>query len=407
MIEIRGKYTSAKIFNDNAEEAALDQIRALCDLPFAAGAQVRVMPDVHAGTGCVIGFTADIRGSVIPNIVGVDIGCGMRTVLLGKGNFDFEKLDEAVRRFIPAGMNVREGRPERFSDLQKLHCYRDLKNSGRLERSLGTLGGGNHFIEADKDDDGNFYLVIHTGSRNLGKQVAELHQQLAVDLCSGKKELFDARRELIALYKEEGRRQEIQGALAALEADFAAHVPDFPPELCHLTGQYRDEYLEDMHICQQFARRNRELIAELLLRHWLGADAAEFEAFETVHNYIDHDSNIIRKGAVSAKKGETLLIPINMRDGSLLCVGKGNEDWNCSAPHGAGRKYSRMKARELFSVEDYAREMQGIYTTSVGTDTLDECPMAYKDMDEILSNLEPTATVQKIIRPVYNFKAGE
>lgn len=407
MIEIRGQYTSAKIFSDTVEGAALDQIRALCDLPFAAGARVRVMPDVHAGAGCVIGFTADIRDSVIPNIVGVDIGCGMRTVLLGKGTFDFEKLDEAVRRYIPAGMDVHEGRIERFPALQQLHCYRDLKNSGRLERSLGTLGGGNHFIEADKDDDGNFYLVIHTGSRNLGKQVAELHQKLAIDLCSGKGDLFEARRELIARYKEEGRRTQIQAALAALEADFAARTPDFPPALCHLTGRWRDEYLDDMRICQQFARRNRELIAEILLRHWLGTDATQFETFETVHNYIDHDSGIIRKGAVSAKKGETLLIPINMRDGSLLCTGKGNEDWNCSAPHGAGRRYSRMKARELFSVEDYAREMQGIYTTSVSADTLDECPMAYKDMDEILANLEPTAAVQKIIRPVYNFKAGE
>ena len=285
--------------------------------------------------------------------------------------------------------------------------FRELKDSRRLERSLGTLGGGNHFIEVDADGEGALYLIIHTGSRNLGKQVAERYQTLAVDLASGKGELFAARRELIAKFKAEGRRAEIQPALKALEASFTARQPSTPKDLCFLTGPEREDYLHDMALCQDFAVRNRALIADTLLKGLFGEELADFDRFETVHNYIDLTDRIVRKGAVSARTGERLLIPINMRDGSLLCEGLGNPDWNGSAPHGAGRLCSRAEARTRFTVEAFRESMAGIFTTSVGEDTLDECPMAYKSMDHILKNLGPTAAVKAVLRPRYNFKAGQ
>ncbi len=406
MLNIEGKFASAVVFADEIEESARAQIGLLLDQPFAEGCRVRIMPDVHAGAGCVIGFTADLGDKVVPNLVGVDIGCGMLTVALGKRKVDFAALDGLIRAEIPAGTAVHEGRKARFP-LEELRMFRELKDSRRLERSLGTLGGGNHFIEVDADGEGALYLIIHTGSRNLGKQVAERYQTLAVDLASGKGELFAARRELIAKFKAEGRRAEIQPALKALEASFTARQPSTPKDLCFLTGPDREDYLHDMALCQVFAVRNRALIADTLLKGLFGEELADFDRFETVHNYIDLTDRIVRKGAVSARTGERLLIPINMRDGSLLCEGLGNPDWNCSAPHGAGRLCSRAEARTRFTVEAFRESMAGIFTTSVGEETLDECPMAYKSMDHILKNLGPTAAVKAVLRPRYNFKAGQ
>lgn len=404
---IKGEYNSAIVYTDIIEENAAEQLKTLCSLEFSKDCKIRVMPDVHAGAGCVIGFTADLGERVIPNIVGVDIGCGMLTVELGKREIDLAALDDVIRRFVPCGKAVHEGRIVRFPELQELRCYRGLKDTKRIERSIGSLGGGNHFIEIDSDEDGNKYLVIHTGSRNLGKQVAEYYQNLAYELHIGKDKLFEEQQRIIDEYKAAGRKSEIQSAIKALKSSFAAKEPTIPKELCFLTGEYRQMYLDDMKICQEYAALNRRTIAELILKNAFSAELSDFSYFETVHNYIDHDSNIVRKGAVSAKNGEKLLIPINMRDGSLICVGKGNPDWNFSAPHGAGRLYSRAAAKEKFSVEEFMSSMAGIYTTTVNASTLDECPMAYKSMDDIVNNISPTADIVKIIKPLYNFKAGE
>lgn len=407
MIEIKGAYNTAKIYTDTIEENAAEQIEQLCNQEFVKGCRIRIMPDVHAGAGCVIGFTADLGKMVIPNIVGVDIGCGMLTVELGKVDIDFAALDGIIRTFVPSGKNIHQGRIAKYPELQNLHCYRNLKKTRWIERSIGTLGGGNHFIEIDRDDQDNKYLVIHTGSRNLGKQVAELYQEMAYDICRGADRLFEQQKQLIEEYKAAGRRSEIQAAIKELKANFQAKEIDIPKELCYLTGEYRDMYLHDMKICQEFAVINRIQIANIILDHMFGKPISEFEHFQTIHNYIDHDSNIVRKGAVSANQGEKLLIPINMRDGSLICVGKGNQDWNCSAPHGAGRLYSRKSAKENFTVDEFKKSMEGIFSTSINESTLDESPMAYKNMDDIVKNITPTAEIIHIIKPVYNFKAGE
>lgn len=407
MKTITGKYSSAIVYTDVIEDTAEEQIKLLCDQSFAQGSRIRIMPDVHAGKGCVIGFTADLGDMVIPNIVGVDIGCGMYTVELGKIDIDYEKLDGAIRKNVPSGRNVHEGRIVRFPELLKLKCYRNLKDARRLERSIGTLGGGNHFIEADRDDDGNKYLVIHTGSRNLGTQVAEYYQSLAYELMCGKDKLFEQQNEIIERYKAEGRRSEIQSAIKALHRDFQAQECDTPRELCYLTGEYREMYLHDMRICQEFASLNRVTIAQIILGEAFGMQLSDCPHFETIHNYIDMESNIVRKGAVSAKKGEKLLIPINMRDGSLICFGKGDPEWNCSAPHGAGRLFSRGTAKEKFTLDEFRNSMEGIFSTSVHISTIDECPMAYKSMEDIVDNITPTAEIIRVIKPVYNFKAGD
>ncbi|HHX57728.1 MAG TPA: RtcB family protein [Clostridiales bacterium] len=407
MIEINGAYNSAKAFTDNLEDTASEQIELLCNQKFSKGIKIRIMPDVHAGAGCVIGFTANLGELVIPNIVGVDIGCGMLTVELKNTKIEFQKLDDVIREFVPSGKSVHIGRIKRYPELLNLKCYRSLKDTKRLERSIGTLGGGNHFIEIDADDDGNKYLVIHTGSRNLGKQVAEYYQNLAYEILSGKDKLFEEQEKLIAQYKAEGRRSELQTAIKELKKTFEAKTPNIPKQLCYLTGKYRDAYIHDMKICQEYANFNRITIAEIIIDKLLGKSLTNFEHFHTIHNYIDMESNIVRKGAVSAKSGEKLLIPINMRDGSLICIGKGNEDWNFSAPHGAGRLFSRMSAKNKFTVEEFESTMTGIFTTSISHKTLDECPMAYKDMSHIVNNIGPTAEIYKIIKPLYNYKAGE
>lgn len=392
-----------KVFTENIEPEALNQIYTLIKQPAFSECKVRIMPDVHAGAGCVIGFTADLGDKVIPNIVGVDIGCGMLTVELGAIDIDFERLDTAIRKRVPSGRNVHEGRTVQF-DLQTLRCFRELKDTRRLERSIGTLGGGNHFIEVDIDEDNNKYLVIHTGSRNLGKQVAEYYQSLAVEIMQGKDELYERQAQLIKEYKAQGRKKEIEKAIKELHRKFKPNPLGIPKELCYLTGKYREDYLHDMEICQRFAVLNRNAIASAIIDemgwHSLGA-------FETIHNYIEFGSNMVRKGAISAKDGEKLLIPINMRDGCIIGVGKGNDDWNQSAPHGAGRIMSRSKAKETVSLEEFSQSMEGIYTTSVNVSTLDESPMVYKPMDEIVANIEDTVEILKIIKPIYNFKAAE
>ena len=400
MIEIIGKYNTAKCYAKTFDDGAREQILAICDMQEFASSKIRIMPDVHAGKGATVGTTLTVTDKIVPAMVGVDIGCGMYTVYLGKVDIDLGMLDEVVHT-IPSGRDVWEGRQERF-DLTELRCYRNLKDSKRLERSLGTLGGGNHFIEIDEDDEGGKYLVIHSGSRNLGTQVAEYYQTLAVDLNLGKEDFFRKREELIATYKAEGRRTEIQAALKAMEREFAAKEPSLPASLCYLWGDFMADYLHDVDICQRFAVRNRSLMAEKILA---GAGLTALDCFETIHNYVDIEKMILRKGAVSAKLGEKLLIPINMRDGSLICIGRGNEDWNCSAPHGAGRLMSRTKAFEQLSMDEYKAQMAGIYTTCVVPDTLDESPMAYKNIDEIVECITDTAEIIQRIKPIYNFKA--
>ena len=402
MLEIKGKMNTAICYAKVIEDVAIEQIKRMCDYELTAGNKVRIMPDVHAGKGCTIGTTMTVTDKACPNIVGVDIGCGMYTVKLADKSLDFEKIDEACH-YIPSGRNVWDGRRERF-DIQELKCYRALKDTKRLARSLGTLGGGNHFIEIDKAADGTHYLVIHSGSRNLGKQVAEIYQQLAIDLHAGKEDYFIRREEIIRTYKEAGRRAEIQEALKELAKEYTAKTPDVPEDLCWLYGSFLGDYLHDVEICQRFACRNREIMAETILER---TGMSKEEAFHTIHNYIDTNEMILRKGAIAAHKGERVLIPINMRDGSVIAVGKGNPEWNYSAPHGAGRIMSRGKAKETLSLEEYRASMEGIYTTSVNESTLDEAPMVYKSLDDILDVINETVDIVDIIKPVYNFKAGE
>lgn len=399
-LEIKGKVNTAICYARVVENEAIEQIRRMCDHEFTTGSRIRIMPDVHAGKGCTIGTTMTITDKAVPNVVGVDIGCGMYTVNIGKGDIDFAKLDEAAH-CIPSGMNVWEGRRERF-DLEELYCYRSLNKTKWLERSLGTLGGGNHFIEVDEALDGTKYLIVHSGSRNLGKQVAELYQQLAVELHQGKEKYFQDKEELIRTYKEAGRRNEIQAALKQLKWEKQESI--VPEDLCYLYGKYFEEYLHDVEICQRFAKRNREMMAEIILEKTglVGTDA-----FHTIHNYIDTEEKILRKGAIAAHEGEKVLIPINMKDGSVLAIGKGNPEWNYSAPHGAGRVMSRMKAKATLNMDEYKEMMSGIYTTSVCEKTLDEAPMAYKRLEDIIDVIKESVEVIDVMKPLYNFKASE
>lgn len=400
MLEIRGASTTAICYADIIEEEAVEQIRRMCDQEFTKGCQVRIMPDVHAGKGCTIGTTMTVKDKAVPNVVGVDIGCGMYTVNLGKQEIDLERFDAACH-FVPSGMRAWEGRQERFP-LTELRCYRFLDRTKWIERSLGTLGGGNHFIEIDHASDGTNYLVIHSGSRNLGKQTAEIYQKLAVELNQGKEEYFKKKDALIAEYKAAGRRKEIQQALLNLQ--WGQKPLSVPADLCYVYGSYLEDYLHDVEICQKFAARNRELIAEILLER---AALAGSGGFHTIHNYIDTEEMILRKGAIAAHEGEKVLIPINMRDGSVLAVGRGNPEWNYSAPHGAGRLMSRKKAKESLSMEDYQAAMEGIYTTSVNENTLDEAPFAYKSLDDIIGAIRDSVEVIEIMKPIYNFKASD
>ena len=400
MLELQGKYSTAKVFTDVVDEASIAQVILLCNQEFTQGSRIRLMPDIHAGAGCTVGTTMTISGRVVPNLVGVDIGCGMETVLLRENHVELQKLDKLIYAKIPSGFSVRD-KAHRYMeqiDLSALCCRRKVFID-RAEVSLGTLGGGNHFIELDQDEDGRYYLVVHSGSRHLGLEVATYYQEEAYRQCNGSSTADE--QALIASFKAEGREKEIQKALKALKGTKRTSIPK---ALCYLSGELFDQYIHDMCIIQQFALWSRKAMVDEILK---GMGLHAEDSFTTIHNYIDTDAMILRKGAVSAKAGERLLIPINMRDGSLICVGRGNEDWNCSAPHGAGRLMSRSQAKESFTVSEYKKQMEGIYTTSVGKATLDECPMAYKRMEDITENIGDTVTIDKVIRPVYNFKAGE
>jgi tRNA-splicing ligase RtcB len=399
MIEIQGKYNTAKIFVDKIDDKVKEQIQDLCNQDFTAFSKIRIMPDVHKGAGCTIGTTMTITDKLVPNIVGVDIGCGMETIVLEEKSLDLEALDKFIHGHIPAGENIRKA-AHAFAcdiDLTELEIARevDLK---RAECSIGTLGSGNHFIEVDKDDAGQLYLVIHSGSRHIGLEVAKYYQR------AGYEELLQAGKgagaKLVAAYKEQGRTSEIGKALAELKKQQKEGIS---PNLAYVSGATFYKYLHDMKLMQAFAVLNRKAMAADILQ---ALNLHKKEEFTTIHNYIDTENMILRKGAVSARKGERLLIPMNMRDGSLICIGKGNEDWNNSAPHGAGRLMSRSAAFSKLSLEEFKHEMEGIYSTSVSKKTLDESPMAYKDMNEILKFVEPTVEVIKTIKPIYNFKAG-
>ncbi len=408
-----------KIFTDNVDDNAIAQIKELLSIDVFSDKKIRIMPDVHAGSGCVIGFTGDLGDKVIPNIVGVDIGCGMRVLKLGKiDNIDFHAFHQHIRDNVPSGMTVREARlgfkplageemeiyREAKQIVTSLYCYRDLKDSGRINKAIGSLGGGNHFIELDRDDDGNVYLVIHTGSRNLGKQVADLYQAKAVKhLTEGADELEATIRRTIDEYKAAGRRAELQAVVKEMRRQSRGAVPSLPAALCYVEGEARGQYLHDMRLCQRWAVLNRKLISLLLMKFF--PDVAVLDEFESVHNYIS-DDNIIRKGSISAAVGEKCIIPLNMRDGSLLCTGKGNPEWNCSAPHGAGRVLSRTQAYEKITMADFEASMTGIYSESVTESTRDESPMVYKPASEIIANIGDTVSIDAIIRPIFNFKAS-
>lgn len=407
------KEKNLKIFTKNIEEKAIKQIDELLEQKTFENCKVRIMPDVHSGKGCVIGFTADLGDKVIPNIVGVDIGCGMLAVELGNIELDLEKLDNVINEYVPAGRNIREQKLMEFKKINELYCLRELKDTKKFNRGIGTLGGGNHFIEIDVDDENNKYLVIHTGSRNMGKQVADYYQNLAIELCSGKEEMYKKKEKIIKNYKEQGKKLEIQQALNKLEKEYKNNKTNLPNDLCYLQGKHREMYLHDMKICQEYASLNRLQIAkEILMNYFQLTYVPKIDyppimnnRFETIHNYISFEDNIVRKGAISAKKGEKVLIPINMRDGSIIAAGKGNKDWNQSAPHGAGRIMSRMKAKKTFELEKFKKAMEGIYTTSVVEETIDEAPFVYKSMQEIIENIQDTVEIKKIIKPIYNFKA--
>ena len=412
-----------KIFTDNIETTAIEQIERLLTIPAFGGCKIRIMPDVHAGAGCVIGFTGDLGEKVIPNIVGVDIGCGILVQpFTCMKEIDYHDLNEFILHHIPSGRNYRDNKyaplQQKYMDayreskdlIKQLRCYRELKETKRLNLSIGSLGGGNHFIELDKDESNLYYLVVHTGSRNLGKQVADIYQKLAVKCQSGWAELMEEQNRLIAEYKQAGRKNELQDVIRELHNSFKMRKPTIPPDLSYLEGNYREDYLYDMRLCQQWAKINRRMIMGLIMDYLISQGYADMcedgLQFESIHNYIS-DDNIIRKGAISANAGEKCIIPLNMRDGSLICIGKGNGDWNCSAPHGAGRIMSRSQAFQNISLDDYARSMQGIYTECVNEETKDESPMVYKTKDEIIRNISDTVSVVNVIKPVYNFKAVE
>lgn len=399
MIELKGKYNKAKIFTDVVDEASISQVLLLLNQEFVTGSKIRLMPDIHAGSGCTIGTTMTITDKIVPNLVGVDIGCGMETIKIKETHLELQKLDKLIYEKIPSGFNIREKTHRYFGDinLEELFCYKYI-DSRRAEKSLGTLGGGNHFIEANKDDDGNIYVVVHSGSRHLGLEVANYYQEEGYKSLNGstKKDIDN----LIADLKDQGKEREIQKSIIALKNTKRTNIPR---QLAYVSGELFDQYIHDMKIVQRYAELNRQAMMDEIVK---GMKIHVIEQFTTIHNYIDTEAMILRKGSVSAKESERLLIPINMRDGSLICIGKGNDDWNQSAPHGAGRLMSRSAAKEAFTVSEFKNQMSGIYTTSVNKDTLDECPMAYKGMDDIVNNIGDTVNIVNIIKPIYNFKAG-
>lgn len=405
MIIIKGKYNEAKAFTSIIDDGTKNQIETLLDQPFITGSTVRIMPDCHYGKGCVIGTTITIKDKIVPNLVGVDIGCGMLCVKLGKIVIDLASLDTFIHENIPAGRKVNEVVTNNIILLESLYCYNDLKNKAYLNMSMGTLGGGNHFIEIDIAEDGNRYLIIHTGSRNLGKQVAEIYQERAInyqkDLIFNKKEAIN---KVIKEYRDTNREKEIETEIKRIKK--VEIITPMPENLCYLENEGLTAYLHDMEICQQFATMNRMIIAKQILT-FLNINFDEVRHFETIHNYINMKDNILRKGAISAYKDETVIIPINMRDGCIIAKGKANPDYNYSAPHGAGRLMSRTKAMEKISIDDYERTMEGIYSTTVNTSTIDESPFAYKPIETIIENIKDTVDIIEIIKPIYSFKKAD
>lgn len=404
MIELNGKYANAKVFTDIVDNESISQVINLLNQPFTECSRIRMMPDIHAGAGCTIGTTMTIDDKVCPNLVGVDIGCGMEVIRLKESHIEVQKLDKVIRERIPSGFEKRNNVHRYIANthLEELRCLKYI-NRANAEVSLGTLGGGNHFIEANKDEDGNIYIVVHSGSRHLGLEVAKYYQNAAYEQLTGtdEKTIQEESEALIAKLKAEGKQKEIQSALQQLKKGKPTKIPK---ELAYCTGDLFNDYIHDMKIVQEFAEWNRRAMMDEIVKNM---KLHVVEQFTTIHNYIDTDSMILRKGSVSAAEGEKLIIPINMRDGSLICTGKGNPDWNWSAPHGAGRLMSRSAAKETFTVSEFKKQMEGIYTTSVNRSTLDECPMAYKNMEDIVSNIEPTVTINAVIKPIYNFKAGD
>ena len=397
MIEVKGQYTDAIIYTNQPQEVAIGQIDELVNQAFMSGTKVRIMPDYHAGKGCVIGTTIALNDRVVPNLVGVDVGCGVLVTEIGKRTIDFHQLDETIRQYVPSGNAIHEEvgstrQTEHFNN--EVFVARGLQND-YTNRSLGTLGGGNHFIELAKDEVDTYYLLIHTGSRYVGAKVANWHQKRAFESLQ-REDLT----EKIQTLKKKGKQQEIQ----AMIQRFKQENPIVPKELAYLEGELFLDYMADMKLAQRFAHENRMKIAQIILEHMKWDITAQFDS---VHNYIDTDAMILRKGAVRAAKDEQLVIPMNMRDGSLICIGKGNADWNESAPHGAGRIYSRSAAMKNLSMDDFKQTMSGIWTTSVSEETLDEAPMAYKPMKEIVEQIGETVSIQKHILPVYNFKASD
>lgn len=400
MFEIVGKYNSAKVFASIVDNESISQVQELCNQEFTKGSKIRLMPDIHAGAGCTIGTTMTIFDKIVPNLVGVDIGCGMEVVQIKESHIELQKLDKLIREKIPSGFSIRKD-AHKYSkeiNLDELCCSNYI-NLSRAENSIGTLGGGNHFIEVNKDDEGNIYIVVHSGSRHLGVEVANYYQNCGYKVLN--KTDSQSIKSVIKELKKAGREKDIEKELKKLKNTKQTNIPK---HLAYVYGDLFDQYIHDMKIVQYFAILNRKAIMDEIIK---GTKLHVVNQFTTVHNYIDTDSMILRKGSVSAQKGEILIIPINMRDGSLICIGKGNEDWNFSAPHGAGRLMSRAKAKESFTVSEFKKQMSGIYTTSVNSSTLDECPMAYKDINSILENIEPTVETKMIIKPIYNFKAGE
>lgn len=402
MIKIEGTHNTAVCFCDELEKSAAGQIKAVCEYEEFADCKIRIMPDVHAGMGCTIGTTMTITNKIVPGMVGVDIGCGMETVRIKEKEIDFDKLDDLIRREIPSGRDIREKEHSLNSeiDLDELCCAKHV-NLTRARKSIGTLGGGNHFIEVNKDNEGHLHIVVHSGSRHLGNEVAKYYQNEGFNaLCGTAKFQIE---NMIAELKAQGRSKEINKKLKKLRYERLKTIP-VPKDLAYVEGKLFDEYIHDMKMIQHFATLNRKAMMDVVVN---GLGVKVEEQFTTIHNYIDTDEMILRKGAISAKKGEKILIPINMRDGSLICIGKGNEDWNCSAPHGAGRLMSRKEASESLSMDEYRQQMEGIYTTCVSRRTIDEAPMAYKPIDDIVRQIGPTVDIVARIKPLYNFKAED
>lgn len=397
MIELNGKYNNAKVFTDNIDSETISQIINLLNQEFIANSNIRIMPDCHAGSGCVIGTTMTLHDKVVPNLVGVDIGCGMHAVKLKETEIDYKKLDETIRNYVPSGFDI-HSKAIATSNIDKVYAPVD---KDRAYKSLGTLGGGNHFIEVDKDENNDLWLVIHTGSRHLGIEICNYYQNLAYDTIKNGNIKMEGQN-LIKKLKREGRQSEIENALKELYKK--ERECKIPKELCYIEGDNFKNYIHDMNLAQEHAKINRQTIADQIIKHM---DLHIDMSFDTIHNYIDIDNMILRKGSISAQKGEKVIIPMNMRDGSLICIGKGNPDWNYSAPHGAGRILSRSKAKEEIDLNDFKESMKGIYTTSVNRGTLDESPFAYKPAEEIIENIKNTVDIISIIKPVYNFKASE